>query len=82
MCAVWFPPQIVFGFPVPDALVGAFGHIVEGDVFYTRGLFADALKRYAKCVDTAGAFEGRLRFLGGLRCKMSTTLLRLGCDLP
>ncbi len=50
--------QIDFGFPVADALVGAFGHVSEGDVLYKRGLFADALKCYTQCVNTAEAFEG------------------------
>lgn len=51
-------PQIDFAFPVADTLVGAFGHVSEGDVLYKRGLFADALKCYTQCVNTAGAFEG------------------------
>lgn len=46
--------------------MGAFSHVTEGDVLYKRGLFADALKRYTQCVDTAGAFEGGW-YIGFLR---------------
>lgn len=60
--------QIDFGFPVPDALVGAFGHISDGDVFFQRNLYADALDCYNRCIDSPNAFEGAVRCLdeGGI----------------
>ena len=50
--------QISFGFPVSDVLVGAFGHASEGDVLYQRGLHAEALACFSRCIDTEGAFNG------------------------
>eukprot|EP00752_Nemacystus_decipiens_P001876 g1807.t1 len=66
--------EIDFGFPVPDSLVGAFSHVTDGDVYYKRGLFADALKRYTKCVDTAGAFEGNANALSVAKLKQSSAM--------
>lgn len=60
-CNVCFSLQISFGFPVSDALVAAFGHVSEGDVLYQRGLHAEALTCYRRCIDTAGAFKGAQR---------------------
>lgn len=78
------PPQLDFGYPVPDTLVGAFSHVTEGDVFYKRGLFADALKRYTQCVDTAGAFEGAWSLRSALQFLKLFPLaaVRVLCFLP
>ncbi|CAM9476365.1 unnamed protein product, partial [Scytosiphon promiscuus] len=66
---------IDFGFPVPDALVGAFGYVSEGDIFFKRGLFSDASVCYTKCVDTAGAFEGTPNALSVAKVKQSGAML-------
>eukprot|EP00903_Cladosiphon_okamuranus_P008089 g7799.t1 len=66
--------EIDFGFPVADTLVGAFSHVSEGDKFFKRGLFADALKRYTQCVDTAGAFEGNANALSVAKVKQSSAM--------
>lgn len=50
--------QIDFAVPVADSLVGAFGHVSEGDVLFQRGLHAEALACFETCIQTAGAFEG------------------------
>ncbi|CAM9785353.1 unnamed protein product [Laminaria digitata] len=73
--------EISFGFPVSDALVGAFGHASEGDVLYQRGLHAEALACYSRCVATAGAFEGNGNALSVAKMKQSTAMRMVAKDV-
>ncbi|CAM9960988.1 unnamed protein product [Ascophyllum nodosum] len=66
--------EIDFAHAVPDALLGAFTSVPEGDVLYQRGLHADALACYNKCINTPGAFERNDHALSVAKVKQSSAM--------